>query len=84
MRTPLWVTILIILFTLPVFTLPTLLARCSPDQPTTQAMVWIYPFYLLLSAYLAWRVYPQRPYLTWLLIVIMALTTLSMFLLTSV
>ncbi|MBD5321328.1 MAG: hypothetical protein K2G27_05090 [Duncaniella sp.] len=77
MTTPKWVTFLIIIFTLPVFTLPSLLAQCQPDAQATRTLVWIYPFYMLLSAYLAWRAYVQRPYVTWMLLAIMILSSIA-------
>lgn len=76
--TPKWVTFLIIIFTLPIFTLPGLLAQCSPEAVATRTLVWIYPFYMLLSGYLAWRAYPGRPYLTWILLAVMILSSIAM------
>lgn len=76
--TPKWVTFLIIIFTLPIFTLPGLLAQCTPDDEATRTLVWIYPFYMILSAYLAWRAYPQRSYLTWILLAVMVLSSIAM------
>ena len=77
MTTPKWVILLIIILTLPVFTLPSLLAQCPPDARPTRTLVWIYPFYMLLSAWLAWRVYVQRPYLTWILLALMILSSIA-------
>lgn len=76
--TPKWVTFLIIIFTLPIFTLPSLLAQCNPEAEAARTLVWIYPFYMILSAYLAWRAYPQRPYLTWILLAVMVLSSIAM------
>ena len=78
MSVPKWVTFLIIIFTLPIFTLPSLLAQCPPDAGGTRTLVWIYPFYMILSAYLAWRAYVQRPYVTWILLALMILSSIAM------
>jgi len=78
MSAPKWVTFLIIIFTLPIFTFPGLLSQCPPDAEAMRTLVWIYPFYMLLSGYLAWRAYPQRPYLTWILLAVMTLTSIAM------
>ncbi len=78
MTVPKWVTFLIIIFTLPIFTLPSLLNQCPPDAQGTRTLVWIYPFYMLLSAYLAWRAYIQRPYITWMLLALMILSSIAM------
>lgn len=77
MSVPKWVTLLIIIFTLPIFTLPSLLAQCPPDAQGSRTLVWIYPFYMLLSAYLAWRAYVQRPYITWMLLALMILSSIA-------
>lgn len=83
MSTPKWVTFLILIFTLPVFTLPSLLAQCQPEASATRTLVWIYPFYMILSAYLAWRAYVQRPYLTWILLAVMILSSIAIHILVT-
>lgn len=77
-------TILIIIVSLPLFTFPAMLSACAPDAQATRSLVWIYPFYMLLSAWLAWKAYPQRAYVSWLLIVIMLLTTAAMYMLVEI
>ncbi len=77
MKVPKWVTFLIIIFTLPIFSLPSLLAQCPPEAQATRTLVWIFPFYMLLSAYLAWRAYVQRPYVTWMLLALMILSSIA-------
>ena len=76
-------TILIILVTLPLFTFPALLDLCPPEASATRTLVWIYPFYMLLSAWLALKAYPSRHYITWLLIGIMLRTTIAVRMLTG-
>lgn len=74
-KTPLWMTVLIIIFLLPVFSFPLLLANIPGDDESVKTFVWIYPFYMLLSAWLAWSAYPQRPYVCWILLILMVLST---------
>ncbi|MCM1076956.1 MAG: hypothetical protein NC411_06315 [Bacteroides sp.] len=76
-KTPVWMTILIIIFILPAFSFPILLTNTPAGDEGAKTFVWIYPFYMLLSAWLAWNAYPRRPYVSWILIVLMALSTLA-------
>lgn len=81
--TPKWVIFLIIIFTLPVFTLPSLLSQIGQEEGLTNTLVWIYPFYMILSAYLAWKAYPLRPYLTWVLLSVMLLSSIAIHILVT-
>ena len=83
MKTPAWVTLLIVIFTLPIFTLPSLLDMCAPGDSAMKTLVWIYPFYMILSGFLAWRTYPARPYLTWILLAVMILTSVAIHILVT-
>lgn len=74
-KTPLWMTVLIIIFLLPVFSFPVLAANIPSGDETAKTFVWIYPFYMLLSAWLAWSAYPSRSYVSWILLLLMALST---------
>ncbi len=56
-RPPLWMTMLIIVFLLPAFSFPVLVANLPAGEETVKTFVWIYPFYMLLSAWLAWSAY---------------------------
>lgn len=80
-KTPAWMTILIIIVLLPIFSLPALLDQIPPEDGTLKAITWCYPFYLLLSGYLAWFAYPQRPTISWILIVLMILSTIEVWML---
>ena len=80
-KTPLWMTLLILLLTLPVFSLPILLSNLPEGDTSLRAIVWCYPFYLLLSAYLAWQAYPRRQTVSWILIVLMVLSTAAIWML---
>lgn len=76
-KTPVWMTIVIIIFLLPVFAFPVLLADLPVGDTPLKTFVWIYPFYMLLSAWLAWNAYPQRPYVSWILLTLMALSSMA-------
>lgn len=65
--TPLWFTIICIIVALPATTVPQLLALCNPEL---KSMVWLYPVYVVASCYLAWKTYPQRSLLAWILIIL--------------
>lgn len=80
--TPKWMVALIILLLLPVFQFPMLLASV-PDVQIVRAMVWIYPFYCLVAAYLAWQCYPQRHALAWILLALMVLSHIAIWLLVT-
>lgn len=74
-------TILIIVVLLPVFSLPALLDTVPAGDDSLRTIVWCYPFYMLLSGYLAWFAYPQRPTVSWILIVLMVLSTIAIWML---
>ncbi|MDE6858811.1 MAG: hypothetical protein K2J65_00155 [Duncaniella sp.] len=80
-KTPTWMTILIIVVLLPVFSLPALLDTVPAGDDSLRTIVWCYPFYMLLSGYLAWFAYPQRPTVSWILIALMILSTIAVWLL---
>ncbi len=81
-HTPRWVAVIIIVAALPVFALPTLLSLAgNSPQPIVKTLLWGYPLYVLLAGWLSWISYDRRPYMTWLLIVIMLLTHAAMWIL---
>ncbi|MCF0213622.1 MAG: hypothetical protein HUK13_04115, partial [Muribaculaceae bacterium] len=51
-KTPLWVTVIIVIAMLPVLAFPSMLAL-SPSDSLHNTMLWIYPFYVLMSGWLA-------------------------------
>lgn len=75
LRTPLWMTAIIILAALPVVTFPAMLSTCPPEL---KVIAWVYPFVTLAAAWLTWQCYPQRPALAWILVAITILTHCSM------
>lgn len=81
---PLWLTILIILASMPLFSFPWLLSAIpagADGAGVVRGFVWIYPFYMLLSGWLAWRAWTHRQEVTWILLTVMLLTTAAIFLL---
>ena len=75
--TPIWLTLIIIVFLLPVFSCPFLIGNLPAGDEVAKTFVWIYPFYMVLSAWLAWSAYPRRPYVSWILLILMALSTMA-------
>lgn len=73
-RTPLWMTLLCILSVLPAFQLPALLTRSDGHNT---AMLWIYPFYLILACWAAWRSWAQRPLMSWILLAVALLSDIA-------
>lgn len=80
--TPKWMIVLIVIILLPVFQFPFLLSDC-PDIPIVRALLWIYPFYCLVAAYLAYQCYPQRHALVWILLLLMIMSHVSVWLLAT-
>lgn len=79
-KTPLWMTIVIIVCALPVLAFPTMLASTSADSPA-RTFVWLYPFYVIAAAVCARICYPSRPEVTWILLVLMILSHAAMWVL---
>lgn len=77
-RRPLWLLILLIIVSLPVFTFPTLLGMINPADTVASTMAWFYLFYILLTDYLAWICWPQRKAITFVLILLLVLSHISM------
>lgn len=78
--TPLWFTVLCIVIALPATAIPQLLALCNPDL---KAMVWLYPVYVVASCWLAWKTYPQRPLLAWILLILTILSHAAIWLMVT-
>lgn len=74
---------IILLFLLPVFSFPVLLGNVAEGDEAAKTFVWIYPFYMLLSAWLAYSAYSTRSYVSWILLILMALSTLAVWLLVT-
>ncbi len=68
---------LIIIMLLPIFQLPALLSALPADDAAMRTIVWCYPFYLMLSAWLAWICRERRPEMTWILLLLMLLSDIA-------
>lgn len=82
-KTPVWMTILIILLVLPVFSLPALLSAIAPGDSGMKTIVWCYPVYVVMSGWLAWQCYPQRREVSWILLVLMVMSHVAMWIMTG-
>lgn len=82
-KAPWWLVVIIIVLMLPVFQLPVLLANCPPEMAGTKALLWCYPFYVLLTGWMAYACYPTRKAVSWILLFLMVLSHVSMYLLVS-
>ncbi len=80
--TPRWFTLLAVVLVLPLFQLPLLLSRC-PDSSPVRTILFIYPFYAVAAAYLAWQCYPQRKALAWILLILLILSHMATWMLVS-
>lgn len=84
---PAWMIAIIILAALPVTGLPTLLSAASASGSAQADIVrticYFYPFYVIVSAWLAYVCYPTRRYMTWILLVLMVLTHVAMWMLVT-
>lgn len=77
---PLWFKVLAAVLCLPVLALPRLISLCPPDT-TAQALLWLYPFFVVLCAWLAAACYGRRPELSWVLLFVLVLSHGAMWLL---
>lgn len=82
-KTPAWMTVLIVVLMLPVFSLPALLSAIPPDDSGMKTIVWCYPFYVIFSGWLAWQCYPQRREVSWILLVLMVMSHAAMWMMTG-
>lgn len=77
-KRPFWLLIIIVLAALPVFAFPTMLGLINPGDQVVTTMAWFYLLYVVVTAYLAWICWPERKYVTWILIALMLLTHVAM------
>ncbi|WP_290142577.1 hypothetical protein [Paramuribaculum intestinale] len=74
-RAPAWFIVLAVVMTLPALLTPALLSACPPDGPDmVRTLVWIYPFYVVVAAWLACLCWDSRRTMAWVLLALMALT----------
>lgn len=79
-KTPRWFIWIVVLVGLPIFQFPYLLSIC-PDNAPWRVLLWFYPFYVVMSCWLAWQCYPQRPALAWILLLLTVLSHAGVWLL---
>lgn len=65
---------------LPLLGAPELIGRC-PTEGSAKTFVMLYPIYVVLTAYLAVKSYPERPTLAWILLALLLLTHAAIWLL---
>ena len=78
-RAPAWFTAVCIAAALPVLAFPTLLGMASGEH---SLIIKLWPVYAIASSWLAWASYPQRPALSWILIILTLLSHASVTILT--
>ncbi len=61
-----------------------LMSRESDGIANVGTMILLYPAYIMLSTWLAWKSYKQRPEISWILIILMILSTIALLLLINV
>lgn len=75
-KTPHWFAALCIVCLLPLVQMPWLISKL-PAGADISPLLWIYPFYAVAAAALAWQCYPQRKALAWILIFLLLLSHLA-------
>lgn len=73
-RRPWWFTTLLILLVLPAFGLPWMLVS-APHGSLLMTLIKFFPLYLAGSAIAAWKIYPWRRDVAWILVALMILTS---------
>ena len=77
---PIWVKIVIVASMLPVADMPWLIAG-NPEGDLAHTLLWLYPAWVLLAGFCAWKAWSRSPELTWILIFITILAHGAMWLL---
>ncbi len=71
-RTPLWFVLVIILSILPILVWPAIISQLPPNAAQNyRLLITIFPIYAVGSGYLAYKSYPQRSGLAWILIILL-------------
>ncbi len=71
---PVWFIILLIILSLPLLATPAYLTHIAEDN----GIMLCFPLYVLLSVYLAYASWPQRRYVSWILIGVLLLSYISL------
>ncbi|MCC8114805.1 MAG: hypothetical protein LIP03_12620 [Bacteroidales bacterium] len=73
---PWWMTVLILVLMSPVLAFPSMIS--SAGTPVPDALLWLYPAYVLASGICAWMCFPQRPAITWIILALLLLSNAGM------
>ena len=76
-RAPAWFAAVCVILALPAFQTPALLSA-APDIDIVKTLVWIYPLYVIVCAYLAWACWATRRAVAWMLLGLLVLTHVAM------
>lgn len=79
-RAPWWVTAIIIVVMVPALVLP-MAGTGVPEEGMPRYLLWFYPAYVIASGVCAYLTYPERSYLTWILLVLMVISHAAMWML---
>lgn len=76
LRTPWWMTLVIIIAVLPVALWPTVISA-MPEGTFPTFMLYLYPAYVIAAGICAYISYPQRPEVAWILVGLLVLSHLG-------
>lgn len=78
-RVPVWFLIIIAVVAMPALLLPTFAALAEGGMAESKKIfMWLFPFYLIVGAFLAWQCYGRRTVMSWILVALMAMTDCAM------
>ncbi len=72
--TPVWLTLLVVVLTLPGLFYPLTISEQAHIYPIAKGLMFFYPVYSLISGFLAWLCYRQRAVLTWIILVLLIMS----------
>lgn len=78
-RPPWWMTVVILVMLLPLFSWPMVIASLPPEDEGNnwKMLIYIFPIYAILSAYYAYRCYAERKELSIILLAVLLLAYLG-------
>lgn len=82
-RVPAWMLAVIIIVALPVLAFPVMLSQSASIDGGEKYFLWLYPAYVVAASLLAWQCYGRRTEMTWIILVLVALTHAAMWLLST-
>lgn len=80
-KCPWWFITIVIIAASPVVLFPMMLTGTRQDSD--RLFVWLFPAYVVIAGLCACLSYSQRPWVAWVLVVLMFLTDAAMWLLTN-